>query len=102
MERLRLRARNGPPRHDFVRHPRYPLFRAKRFAVFETIRVMSSFKTQQVSFRGRGGSPNRPRAIGVNRPYLVPSRKPRAGSLERARADVRSLTSVRDDGDFAS
>src|SRR5438067_3018881 len=33
MERLRIRPRDGPARHDFVRYPRHPLFFAKRFAV---------------------------------------------------------------------
>ncbi len=51
-----------------------------------------------LSFLGRGGSPNRPRAIEGNRPYLVPAGKPHEASLEHPRADVRSLTSLRNDG----
>ena len=39
MDRLRFRPRDGPARHDLVRHPRHPVFRAKRSAVFEAIRM---------------------------------------------------------------
>src|SRR6266446_1186199 len=42
MERLRLRARHGPARHDFVRHSRHSPFRAKRSAFSPPVRMKFS------------------------------------------------------------
>ena len=42
MERLRLRPGHGSAGDDFVRHSRYQLFRAERFAVSETVRMKFS------------------------------------------------------------
>src|SRR5438045_503561 len=42
MDRLRLRPRHGSARDDFVRYPRHPLICAKRFAVFEPVRMRFS------------------------------------------------------------
>src|SRR2546430_1246414 len=39
MERLRIRARHGSARHDFVRYSRHPLLCAKRFAVSPPVRM---------------------------------------------------------------
>src|SRR5438876_6318590 len=42
MERLRIRARHGSARHDFVRYSRHPLPCAKRFAVSPPVRMKFS------------------------------------------------------------
>src|SRR5437588_8340806 len=42
MERLRIRARHGSARHDFVRYSRHPSLRAKRFAVPPPVRMKFS------------------------------------------------------------
>src|SRR5437588_200616 len=42
MERLRIRARHGSARHDFVRYSRHPLLCAKRFAVSPPVRMKFS------------------------------------------------------------
>src|SRR5437764_15169150 len=42
MDRLRLRPRHGPPRHDLVRHSRHPSLRAERSAVSSPVRMKFS------------------------------------------------------------
>src|SRR5205823_3211144 len=42
MDRLRLRPRHGPPRHDLVRHSRHPSLRAERSAVPSPVRMKFS------------------------------------------------------------
>src|SRR5213082_236548 len=42
MDRLRLRPRHGPPRHDLVQHSRHPSLRAERSAVSSPVRMKFS------------------------------------------------------------
>src|SRR5438128_1783179 len=56
MERLRLRARHGPARHDFVRHSRHSPFRAKRSAFSPPVRMKFSINWLR-EFVGRRKNP---------------------------------------------